>query len=263
VGIAFGGIILNLFFILKRDLTILQKISIIGVFAIIFNVFVITATMLLGFTVTVQQDHGMKEIKYHGITRVNWGNLKWYEEGGWDSFFDQVQSFSSLIFCYVTHQLVFPLISALENPTKRRVTKVFWRVHVTEFLSYFIVGMAGYLLLAEHVKERPINSMVLTSIQTVPISIGKFLKVIGLFLAIPLNLYSARDITHEVLKVEKTDRNHILISLVLTFSGTLIAIFFKKINSYFGILGGGAGVMMAGLIPMICYYKLMGLKKWW
>jgi hypothetical protein len=42
----------------------------------------------------------------------------------------------------------------------------------------------------------------------------------------------------------------------------VIAIFFQKINSYFGLLGGTAGVMMAGGIPMICYYKLMGLDTW-
>jgi hypothetical protein len=53
VAIAVVGINLNLFFILKRDLAILQKISIIGVFAILFNVFVIAATMFVGFTVTV------------------------------------------------------------------------------------------------------------------------------------------------------------------------------------------------------------------
>jgi hypothetical protein len=38
----------------------------------------------------------------------------------------------------------------------------------------------------------------------------------------------------------------------------LIAVFFQNINSYFGLLGGTAGVMMAGGLPAICYYKLKG-----
>lgn len=46
----------------------------------------------------------------------------------------------------------------------------------------------------------------------------------------------------------------------MTFSGTLIAIFFSSVNSYFGLLGGTAGVMMAGGIPAICYYKVKGLR---
>jgi hypothetical protein len=52
----------------------------------------------------------------------------------------------------------------------------------------------------------------------------------------------------------------VILSLSLAFSGTVIAIFFQQVNSYFGLLGGTAGVMMAGLIPMICYYKLIGLN---
>lgn len=35
---------------------------------------------------------------------------------------------------------------------------------------------------------------------------------------------------------------------------------FQRVNSYFGLLGGTAGVMMAGGIPAICYYKLKGLR---
>lgn len=39
-------------------------------------------------------------------------------------------------------------------------------------------------------------------------------------------------------------------------SSTAIAIGFQKVNSYFGLLGGTAGVMMAGGIPALCYFKL-------
>ena len=35
-----------------------------------------------------------------------------------------------------------------------------------------------------------------------------------------------------------------------------IAITFQKVNSYFGLLGGTAGVLMSGTIPAICYGKL-------
>jgi hypothetical protein len=43
----------------------------------------------------------------------------------------------------------------------------------------------------------------------------------------------------------------------LAASSCLIAVSFVKVNSYFGLLGGTAGVMMAGGIPAMCYYKLM------
>jgi hypothetical protein len=43
-------------------------------------------------------------------------------------------------------------------------------------------------------------------------------------------------------------------------SSCLVAISFVKVNSYFGLLGGTAGVMMAGGIPALCYYKLMKME---
>lgn len=63
-------------------------------------------------------------------------------------------------------------------------------------LSYIVVGMAGYLLLAEHSAVRPINAIVMGSIQTIPVSLGKLLMVASLFFAVPLNLFPARDIIY-------------------------------------------------------------------
>ena len=48
----------------------------------------------------------------------------------------------------------------------------------------------------------------------------------------------------------------------MALSGTLIAILFQKINSYLGLIGGTAGVMTIGVIPTVCYYKLIGLTTW-
>lgn len=47
----------------------------------------------------------------------------------------------------------------------------------------------------------------------------------------------------------------------LSLSSCLIAIVFQKVNSYFGLLGGTAGVMMAGGIPAMCYWKLMKMTR--
>lgn len=51
-----------------------------------------------------------------------------------------------------------------------------------------------------------------------------------------------------------------MLSLILALSGLAIAIFFTSVNSYFALLGGTAGVMMAGGFPAICYYKVKGLR---
>jgi amino acid permease len=102
----------------------------------------------------------------------------------------------------------------------------------------------------------------MASIQTVTMSIGKCFMVITLFFAVPLNLFPGREVLYDTLGLEKNSKNHLILSLCLAFSSTVIALLFQKVNSYFGLLGGTAGVMMAGAIPTICYAKLIGLNDW-
>lgn len=87
---------------------------------------------------------------------------------------------------------MFPLIHDLKNPTKKRMDKIFFRVHFTEIVSYALIGLAGYLLLVEHAETRPINAIVIASIVTTPVSIAKLLLVLSIFFSVPLNLYPAR-----------------------------------------------------------------------
>lgn len=44
---------INMFFILKKDISVLHKISVVGVIAVIFNVVVMVITLFIGFSVTV------------------------------------------------------------------------------------------------------------------------------------------------------------------------------------------------------------------
>lgn len=100
--------------------------------------------------------------------------------------------------------------------------------------------------------------MVMGSIMTSTMTIGKLFMTVALFLAVPLNLYPAKEVIYETFAIARNNRNHVIISLLLALSGTVIAIFFQSVNSYFGLLGGTAGVMMAGGIPAICFFKLKG-----
>lgn len=92
-------------------------------------------------------------------------------------------------------------------------------------------------------------------------SFGKTIMVLALFVAVSLNMFPARTVFVETFKIDTTsNKNHIFVCIGLAASSCLIAISFVKVNSYFGLLGGTAGVMMAGGIPAMCYYKLMKLQ---
>lgn len=49
IGVTLGAVLLNMFFILKKEIGILGKISIVGVVAVIANVAIITVTLFIGF----------------------------------------------------------------------------------------------------------------------------------------------------------------------------------------------------------------------
>lgn len=97
--------------------------------------------------------------------------------------------------------------------------------------------------------------MVLTSISVWPMTLGKALMIITLFLAVPLSMFPARTILKEALNVQDNNEMHYILSIGLALSSSIIAIAFVKVNSYFGLLGGTAGVLMGGGIPALCYWK--------
>jgi amino acid permease len=254
-----GALAIDLIFIFKKDIGVIQKVAIVGVFATIFNTVVLTITLFTGFT-PPESDCIGSYCEYHGITGIDWSKVELWGKWDWDGLSAQMQGFASIMFCFVNHQLIFPLVYDLKNPTKKRMDKIFLRTHITEIISYTLVGGAGYLLLVEHTPERSINAIVLASILTTAITIGKSLMLLALFFAVPLNLFPAREVVYESFALEKSNKNHIILSLSLALSGLAIAIFFTAVNSYFALLGGTAGVMLGGGFPAICYYKVKGLR---
>jgi len=188
-----------MFFILKKDISVLHKISVVGVIAVLVNVVVMTVTLFIGFSATVDDQQSSTTYDYHGISTVSWGDLNWVS--GWDTSVKQIQALASMVFSYLGHHLVFPLLKTLRNPIKRRIDTIFTRVLITEIISYFLVGMAGYLLLAEYITERAISPMVIATVQTIPISIGKFLIVFAVFFNIPINIFGAREVVYEAFEL--------------------------------------------------------------
>ncbi len=159
--------------------------------------------------------------------------------------------------------MLFPLIKELRDPNERRLNKIFTRAHMVESVLYFVLGLCGYLLLCEHVHEHiPIEAMVMASIKTTIMTIGKLGMSFALFFVIPMNFFAARGVFMEAFQLQKSQRNFILVTLGMVIVSTTMAIVFQSVNAYFGLLGGTAGTFMAGGIPVLCYYKFQEERGW-
>lgn len=144
IGFNLGCLLLTSIFALKRNISLLQKIAIVGVVSVIFNISTVVIISLTGFT---RPDD---ELRYHGIFHVDGSKINWADFDGWQSASYQAQGIASILFCYVNHQMLFPLSMSLKRPSSKRFTKIINRVHVIEFLAYSIIGVTAYLLLIEH-----------------------------------------------------------------------------------------------------------------
>ena len=172
------NILLNLIFILKKNLYSLRFITLLGTLFVFYNAAVIVVTAFTGFT--------YKEKVFPSIVeRENWDLLQLFN---FNRPLRQMSGIATTIFCFVNHQMIFPLAHELKRPSQIRLRRIFNRAHLFESIVYMIVVIFGYLLLF----EIKIQAVVIESIPTTPMLIGKILMSFTLFFAVPLNTLPAR-----------------------------------------------------------------------
>lgn len=157
-------------------------------------------------------------------------------------------------------QFVFPLISHLKKPNRKRVEYIFRWAHIEEIAIYMLVGWLGYLLLVQHQDILPISPLVITSMPTWPLLIGKLMLVFALFFRLPMLLFTTKEFIYESTDLERNPANYKKMNIYLTFSSLVIAILFENVNIYFSLIGGTLGVGAAAVIPVLCALKLIKLK---
>lgn len=182
-----GAMVLAILLGMKKDIEVLQKVAIVGVASVIFNIICILTTSFIGFTRSDDPFY-----PYHGIFYVDWSKVNWGKFEDWEDFSFMFQGLASLLFCFVNHQLLFPLTSKLKRPSKKRFAKIINRSHIALFIFYMLIGILAYLLLLEHDDRHHISAMVIASITTFAVTVGKSFMVVALFFAVPLNTFPAR-----------------------------------------------------------------------
>jgi hypothetical protein len=76
--------------------------------------------------------------------------------------------------------------------------------HIEEVIIYLIISISGYLLLSQHNDIIPIAPLVITSINILPLLIGKIVLVCSTFLTLPLHTFTAREYLYEALDLDRT-----------------------------------------------------------
>jgi amino acid permease len=128
---------------------------------------------------------------------VDGSQINWFTNKQLESVSLMLQGLAAILFCYVSHQMLFPLVGSLKRPSRGRFNKIINRVHAAELISYFLVGITAYLLLLND----KIDPVVISSIPTGVMTFGKILMLASLFIAVPLNMYPGRESLFEAFQI--------------------------------------------------------------
>jgi amino acid permease len=236
---------------LREMLHSLGKFSVTGV---VFCLVCILITALTGFTKMVDGE----PLEYKSILTMDSSKVEYLEP---ISGMLLLQSISGIFYTFLNPQFVFPLISHLKKPTRKRVDRIFMYSHCELLLIYLGIGILGYLLLSQHLDVVPIASLIVISIPTPPLLLGKLILAIAMFFIFPLQVFTARELSHEAFDIERNPENLKKINWIMVGSTCFVSIIFQQVTMYFGFIGGTMGVMMAVLIPALCMRKLIVLSS--
>ena len=75
ICINLGVIATNFLLIAQKQIGLLQKLSLLGIFSIIFNVVAIFAVFLFGFTRPMPDSK--PDLVYHGAFHIDWSKVGW------------------------------------------------------------------------------------------------------------------------------------------------------------------------------------------
>lgn len=232
---------------LRELLHTLGKFSVSGV---VFCLICIMVTALTGFSKMVNGEL----LEYKSILTMDSSKVEFLEPM---TGILLLQSLSGIFFTFLNPQFVFPLISHLKKPTRKRVDRIFKYAHYELIFVYLAIGILGYLLLSQHIDLVPISSLIIISIPTPPLLLGKLVLAIALFYLFPLQIFTARELAFEAFDMERNPANMKKINWAMVGTSCLISIAYQKITMYFGFIGGTIGVMMAVFIPALCMHKLV------
>lgn len=120
-----GIILVNFILIQMKDIRVLQKISIVGVCTVLYNSIALCILSWTGFI-----HNGKQPLQYSGIPSLDWQTVSWFSFKS-DALSLHTQAISSILYCFINHQMVFLTCKSLKNPTGERLSRVFFLSNFT------------------------------------------------------------------------------------------------------------------------------------
>ena len=249
ISIIISSIFLILPWLLYRDISKIEKTSAISVFTVFFIIIIIFIKYF-----QIQQDHHQDdytpiEINYFGS--------------------DILTALGTVSFSFVCHDSSFLLYNTLSNPTNRRWSNL---THYSLFIAVaasLIFSIIGYLTFGNKVEP---NILINYPQSDYLIICMRITYVITMALTYPISFYVVRHVLYSAAQNEKSyvsvqeasNTVHYGITIPLFLITVIITMFVDNLGLVMSLTGSLAAVIIAFVLPSICYLKLSPYNiLWW
>ena len=195
---------------------------------------------------------------YHNIHQrkhnINFLNLKY----GFDKNMHFFQAVSNIIYTFECHAGLFPVLTSMQAPTKKRVKKVIKNSILINVTSCIIIALSGYLSQPFDTPELIIERHTIFKHDFL-IATGYLLFICTLVTKIGANYNGFRITILNLLNydiVNYPDFINIIITFITLLFTTFIASCFRNnITDYFNIVGTFCSITVGVIIPGMIYIK--------
>ena len=138
--------------------------------------------------------------------------------------------------------------------------KIFNRSVAAELFCYLTLSICGYLsLLGTTPSIIVLRSPLNPGDADIAMVIGKFAVTISLFIGLPVNLHPGRAQLTMLIKKKEFHSNslHIILTVLMVFISTMLAIVYPKIVSAISFIGGTLSVLFGVTLPCFLFFFLI------
>ena len=217
------------------------------------STFGILSLFLLIFIVLVECPFFYNHNVVQGGQKVNIMNVK----PGFQKDMQFLQSISTIIYAFACHVGVFPVLNSLNNPTRKRVQKVFRRATLLDIVCYLIIGYSGYLSQPQNTPDLILERDKIFS-NDFFMTIGQMLFIFTLIAKICANYNGLRTTLLIMLgydPIEYPNNVNFIMTVISLGITTFIAAIFQKISDYISLIGSFCSVFIAVVMPGMIYIK--------
>lgn len=164
-----------------------------------------------------------------------------------------------LLFAFACQSNAPAIYHELQGPTYRRMAKVANRAVIMAFITYIVMGVAGFALFGGRALPNILENFTQQLRESTLLLVAFCGIIIGLLLSYPMNLAPCRNAVELFFFSENdaTTTKKLIIAITLVIMSLIFSLAFPSVALLFSLMGSTCGSCIAMIFPGVFYLKLV------